>query len=434
MMPGPWEKYAQSNPWERFSGEKQGVYGVADSHPVAAFEQEFTRGIANNILAIPRGIGNAAAAGAAGIQMMAPGDQSFSELYEAEQERFPANALRFAGSLTGEKIAAGIQTAPALVPGGETPQEAFRENLAQIEGRQEALRQANPIAAKAGEIVADVISILGARAPVAGRIRGAERILTSSPLPAAIPEKLSAVLDATIASKLFRMLARGAGRAVEAGFEGALIDMLDDNNPLETGVYAASAQAAQSGLLGYTKMLLSGGSGTATALGGAAFMVYATNQYLESLAPGDRNQVLNNIQDSFDRIAITTVLGAVSGLLGGGRLSGHSGKLGTLEKEFPVIMESIGSAPRAAVISTIKEMFGSPPETRSMTSAVLQGLISDPSQFGDYASELQTAFMDEKFVETVERLYSEEEGFRSKVFSLAPPELQAPRTRGRIQR
>ena len=338
---------------------------------------------ANNVLGLPRGMGNLLAMGAAAVPSSdVPG--GFRQRLEVEKNRFPASALRAIPAPTVEGIGAGIRSLPALVPGGESFGQRFDESMSQITAEREASAAANPFSAVAGDVTGDVASIFAGRAPFASRINKAETALAGK-APSALfgaSDNAKFVLDRTILSSPMRTLARGAGRSAEAGFEAAVLDVVKGDDPLETALFAAGGQAGGSLLLHAGKGLVSGGVGQAgLKLGMAALAVGSTLQLLKSATPGGENSVIDSVETGYGKVTWTLALGALAGMAGAGRLRG-----GEWAERFPIMTDALATVPRASVISLMEDWRDAGEATKGQMEVVINQLMKDPEYFGPSAT------------------------------------------------
>jgi len=381
--------------------------------------------IANNLLSLVRGAGNVFAAGTAGVRAGVnklrgrPGDIRAS--FEEEQQQLPASFLRAA---TVENIGAGVQSLPALFPGGESFTDVFRENLGSIEQEQALGREAHPIAAGAGDIGGDVATLALGRLPAARAINKAEsflfprtpELLFGKAALAEIPSNVRFLLDKTLLRPSMRSLARGAGRSLETGFEAAVLDLMKGDDPLETAAFAASGQAIGSALIQGSKSLISGSPLQIGAkLGLSAVSLAAIFQTMSTVTPGGENSPFEAVKSGFEKVTLGIVLGAGAAIAGSGRLRG-----GQFAERFPKWMDFLATIPRAATLSMLEDFVDAPPEVQQRIESITAKLTEDPGYFGESASSrLLASFNNGTLVSEISSLMDLPE-FRERVFNIAP--------------
>lgn len=397
------------------------------------------RGAVNSILAIPSATGDllaGASAGAQGLVALTRGrDANFGARYAAEQDKFPASALRAIPRPTVGGITAAVKSIPALAPGGESPGEAYDRNLAAFETDEAAMRAAHPVAATVGDVGGQALSLVLARtaniksattwAGWGDGIRkraeqGAQAAAGVAELAPGVARQLNAVWN----SKALKSLRRGAGRAAETGIEGAALAAVNSDNPLEMAAWGAGTQAAGSFLLSAGADVFKGNlAGAGLKIAAASVGIGSVLQTIKEAAPGGRDRLLESLETGFSKVMLAIAGGALSGVAGLGRLRG-----GELEKNLPVIADAITSIPRGATLSLIRQMTSDDPRA-PMAEAALDKLQSDPAAFStDQLRELNRALNDGKFVDAVTRLANGNKDFRATL--AAPPAGQKYQTGG----
>ena len=180
---------------------------------LSAFIKSTGRGITNLALATPQASGTALAFTAA-LPALTPGGETFKDQFETEKGKFPANLLR------------------------KIPAPTF-EGIFGITEESERMREQFPKATGAGSVAADVITLLGGRLPFSKGINKLETKLAGKrpdlffgKAPKITDPGVKRLVKRVIDSKSVRLLARGAGRSLEAGFEAAALDLLKGDDIL----------------------------------------------------------------------------------------------------------------------------------------------------------------------------------------------------------
>jgi len=373
----------------------------------SAFIKTTGRGVANLALGFPQASGTALAFTAA-LPALVPGGESFREQFETEKGRFPASLLR------------------------KIPAPTFEEIFG-ITEESERMREQFPKATGAGDVAADVITLLTGRLPLAKGIAKAERklvgktpdLLFGGAIPKITDPGAKRLVKRVIDSKSVRLLARGAGRSLEAGFEAAALDLLKGDAPLETAMYVAGAQAGGSVLLTIGKGLTTGGPlriGSKLAL--SAVSAGALIQLVKNTTPGGQDNLIDSIETGFEKVMLAVLFGAVAGAVGAGRLRGTK-----LAEDLPKLTDAIAAIPRASMISLLENYRDAGPDDQQTIELVIGKLSEDPEFFGTrVATKLQSAMENNRFAEALRELQNNK-AFKQKLFSLAPPTFQEQRLR-----
>lgn len=389
----------------------------AYSSPMRAFAGSAGSQFANNALALPRGIGNllaGAAAGGSGVAAKIRGEPAeFGRRFEEEQGKFPAAALRAIPAPTVQGMAAAIQSAPSLMPGGESPGDAYARNRAAIDAEDLASAARHPVATSLGEIAGDVSSIMAGRLPFARGLGKLEKALAGEApqlfFGAAAPaarSNLGYVLDKTVASPAMRRLARGAGRSLETGVEAAVLDTMKGDDPLETAYMAAVGQAGASGAIELGKLVWRHPS-----LAMAGLAAASTIQVMKEATPGGRDRILESIESGFAKVTWSLAASVAAGAVGGGRLRG-----GEFAERFPKLADAISTLPRAGVLSMAQEWAKADPPTQEKMEMLTAKLASDPGYFGpNVARRLERAVKNGNFFAEVARLEENSPQFRKQL-------------------
>lgn len=288
------------------------------------------------------------------------------------------------GLPTGREILAGAGALPGLLSGDYSQQ--FDAAMAE----RDAIAEQNPIATLAGQLGGDAATLMLGRAPRSGPggmfdefIRQNIDKLSSSALkvagnatPAArtVGQSLSKEFGNRISSETFRNLAKGAGRSLETGLEGALLAVAQDGDPLETAGFAAGTQAASSLALYGVSETFQLGSKAAKAVGlGPVGKFVAGGIVSAGLAAGLMKLLQADPEaaeeTAYDKLALGVVLGIAA-------IGGKRSKADGVLKEWPTIADGILTIPRAAMINAAQK-WAEKPEDAQLVSA----LAENPNQF-----------------------------------------------------
>jgi len=373
----------------------------------SAFIKTTGRGVVNLALGFPQASGTALAFTAA-LPALVPGGETFREQFETEKGKFPASLLR------------------------KIPAPTF-EGIFGIEEESERMREQFPKATGAGDVAADVITLLTGRLPLAKAINKAETklagkapdLLFGGAVPKITDPGAKRLVKRVIDSKMVRSLARGAGRSLETGFEAAALDMLKGDDPLETAMFAAGAQVGGSVLLTIGKGLTTGGPlriGSKLAL--SAVSAGALIQLVKDTTPGGQDNLIDSIETGFEKVWLALLFGVVAGAVGTGRLRG-----GKLAEDLPKLTDAIATIPRATMISLLEDWKDAGPDERQNLELVVGKLSEDPDFFGKGAAvKLQSAITNNRFAEALRELQNNK-AFKQKLFSLGPPKHLFPEQR-----
>lgn len=208
-----------------------------------------------------------------------------------------------------------------------------------------------------GRTAADTSMLVGARYPLrGGQAGGAFDMAIARGADAArrfVNPSMAATGGGAAAGKAvggLGVLARGAGRAVESGLEGAMIAALQDGDPATLAAVGAGSQVAGS-MANTIRGLLIGEPGKATSLPKFATGVAAGAIALGALykmIPGADGNALQWIDDNLDKILLGTAAGIAIGLAG----RRGSPNPGTMGGYFPTIADALSTMPRAAILET----------------------------------------------------------------------------------
>lgn len=259
--------------------------------------------------------------------------------------------------------------------------------------RSEAMAQDQPGATQTGQILGDVASVVGLRQPFArarnaaelaevnraeaismvGKpqtIEAAEKLVQDEIRNAAnVPQMLQRM---TMESGGFNTLMNRAGRASEAGLEGAIIGIMQDRDPAEMAAWGAGTQLAGSALLSMLGQFTKGGPGKiGMNLLVASASTAALIQSAKTATPGGKDFSLESVEAGFDKVVLALGAGIIAGLSGQGRVP---------IKALPRIADALTAIPRAATLSVINDATSDP-----RVETVINKLAMNPEYFGPTA-------------------------------------------------
>lgn len=393
------------------------------------------RRLLNNALNLPGATGDALALGGAALQTVSQSlgdtEQDFLDRlranFEAQRQQAPASGFRAVQEQLPENFAsiqAAGQTVGDVATGQASPGqfgEQFAQNKLELARREEALRQQQPIATGAGDIAGDAATIFTGRLP---RTRARQQAARETRLSEEASEraamqglsesgkqKISDVLTGKILPALGRgtqTAGRGAKKAGEAGIEGTTLALLNDGDPISTGMWAAGAQGAASLPL-FALDEFSRAPFKSLGVGTLAFSLF-------QLYGPETTQVIESTEDAVRKAGAGLALGALSGLAGAGRVRG------SVMENYPRFADALTSAPRGAVLSTIEDLNNAQNEGETAPLGVMEKFVTDPAFFNENQQKaLGRALTSEKtgaFRQEVDRLMKNNKKFREKIEAL----------------
>lgn len=255
--------------------------------------------------------------------------------------------------------------ASALVPDGSdlNLQQRFQLNRAEQEQR----KQEFPVSTGAGQVAGDIATVATARGPLVAAQRAKQVSGPGRALVKYVPPGPRRALDDLFRSKKVSTLGKAAGKATEAGLEGATIAILQGGDPLEVAAFSSAGQLAGSSAL----WSLNPKGGLLT-VAGAALAATTLLQMAKTVTPGGKNYILESIESGYEKATFATVAGLLAGAAGAGRLRGRQ------FQNMPRIVDGITTAPRAGIISVVNELTKKPDK---VAGAVLETLATDPEFF-----------------------------------------------------
>lgn len=272
---------------------------------------------------------------------------------------------------TGEQVMAGIGAA-TQIPGALLAGEPLNigQRFQQQQAQAAQLAQEQPLATGLGGLLGDAATIATGRAPLAGTgfsrfLRGTQPSDMAFGGAAKFANRTE--LDRIVQSAPVQKLARGAGRSLEAGFEGATLALLNEGDPLMTAAYAAGGQAAGSAMIGATSL-----RGGALSIAGRAAGLTAMIQLTKSAIPGGRDRILESTEKAFDDLKLAIALGLAARTVGAGRVSGR------LADRFEKSADAISGLHRGVAISALQDATN---DETGTVDRVLQHLSVNPDTF-----------------------------------------------------
>ena len=360
----------------------------------SAFSDKVGESFLNTFLQSPKLL----AAGAAGVQ--APfSDRGFSEIFEEEKQKFPANLATNVNEVSAlaralPDLYRETASRPVDQPGVENPVPLFTERfgpkfdeeLGKLNLEEQRVEQKFPGATKAGDIGGNALALIAGRLPFISKIEGAEAVLAGQKFANAIKNpgiagEFGNLVKKTIDSKGMRSLMRGSGRVTETGLEAAVLEAINGDAPLRTAAYAAGGQAIGSVALNVAHTVSSGGfvkGGLKLATLAAAYTGFI--QTMKSGIPGGENNLLDSGEEAFSHLVMLMLAGGAAAAAGAGRI-----RLG--ETTLPRIAEIVSTLPRAVTLSTLSSYMGATPDEQNTIEATLNQIQQDPEFFGPEITE-----------------------------------------------
>lgn len=390
----------------------QNVPGNPNSSPASfAFSDAMLRTFFNNIMATPSASGDllagtAALAQTTGESLLGGNEQGFvsrlGQNFESQQGLFPASALRAIPRPQVHDVTSALKSIPSLIPGGESPPDAFTRHQAASEMGLQRQAIDHPIATGLGNTGGDVMSVAAGRAPFAKNLsRNATRGMKDLPpatldaldtiakkTPEIMPDIVELINRGTLsqpgAMRMWRQITnsgpfasvmRGLGKSAEASLEGALLAAVKENDPLTNAAIAGGSQMAASTLSSVFSIPTSMKD---LAIKSAAWVsIYSiADQFTEYASTEDA------ALGAFDKMKGMFTIGVLSHLLGG-RFRGSNSTIGrSFSENMPKLSDAINTIPRASMMSFIntvqseRETYGN-----SNTLQTLERLATNPAAF-----------------------------------------------------
>lgn len=324
-----------------------------------------------NILSIPNATGKLLAAGAAAPALI-PGGRTFSEARADEEQRLPAAPFLAFPDVSTEQVLA----VPGAIRKSLSDPMVNRRRLAgarfdEAVSEEGAKAEAQPIASTVGRTGADIASLLIGRPG-----RRLTELLPKSLNPRAgnlpeFPSRLSSDVKATLDAAAAR-LTRGTGRAVEAGFDGAVVSAIGDEDPIKTAAWTAGIQAGGSAALAAKSAFIR-----------KPITSFATlwfgHQLYKWAAPGPQ-QAFESSDAATAEIGSAFVLGTLAAMAGASRGAGP----GNMQR----FVDAFSSASRAGIASVATQLQEAEANNQPQYARVLGLMSQDQERFGTDARVL----------------------------------------------
>lgn len=344
------------------------------------FINRFLKGVGDSAMAIPSASGDLLAMAAAAPALM-PGGKTPGEAYREQQQMFPANVIRAIPRPTTDQVIAGGRAALAAVPGGVSPSDQYGFSIENANRLKEQQDREHPIAAGFGDIGGSIAMLLATKSPLQSTIRETEKRLTRKPdlffggaqTAEAVPG-VSRVVQGALNSSLARYGARGGFRAAETGLEAAYMEVLNsaENDPILAAGLAAGGQVGASmsiEALKGAKNLIPGAP--LLSLGVSALSTAGLWQMLKSATPAGRDRILESIESGYDKVTYAMILGALGGAIGA------RGRNSSLYEDFLPVSEAMMTVPRGTVLSLLSDFVDAPDEERSRFEETLDKIMNN---------------------------------------------------------
>ena len=314
---------------------------MATETPRTSASEAFGRSALSRYLNTLAGVPNLAAT--AGLRMLTgepliETDAMRQRKVEAGAPVLPRVGERVLPLPSGKQMTAGLETAAEFLPanvvregGGRSIPDRFEQNLEQIN----AGEAEHPVASGFGELTGDAAAIFTGRVPV----RAAARRSTAAVQPSAeLSPGLKRALNTSV--QKLRPFGRGAGKAAEAGLEGAVLAVLDEGDPLQTAALAAGGQGAGS------LMLRTLGEVRKHSLGSTVLGLLVAHQMFRAVGPGEKN-IFESSDQAFNDVIAAYGIGALAALAGAGRINRRG-----FAEDFPdQLTDGLTAIPRGAFVS-----------------------------------------------------------------------------------
>lgn len=402
-----------------------------------AMLKEGARRLGDTVLETPRIAGDTLAGLASApdlIHGLVPGGQGpideFKNAFTAEQNKFPASFLRSFNDDKGidlpnvNQAIAGAKSIPSLMPGGESPGDAYSRNLDSLNQGQAVNELSFPVGTGAAKLAADVGTMFMTKKPFAKGIINSERSLMEAVKTLATTPGFKQGMKETLRSTGMKHLYRGAGRSIEAGAEATMLEIINGDNPVESAALAA-------GLQGGGSLLLHALTGTGSkSLGSVGLRIAAASvgtgsiwQLMKDVVPGGDDNLLNSMTTGYEKVMLAVVLGVASGAVGAGRLRGASEGW---QKNLPQTMDALNTIHRGTFLGLMLRAKDGTPEEQALIDNTLNLMTNNPDKIPDsIRTQLFDSIQQGGFVQTVDAL-SSNEGFKKLLFAQKPSTFMLP--------
>ena len=271
----------------------------------------------------------------------------------------------------------------------------LKDSITKQERQSAERREQHPVATQAGELFGDAATIALGRIPVKAVAEKAIPIIKSK-LVKIIPQSIKdftvnpgigRLINRAFSSPKVTTLRNAAGRATEAGVEGAALAILNDQDASELAGYAAGTQLAGTAALGANSFLFKGGLVSA---GMKLTMLAATMggllQIAKEAAPGGKNFILESMETGYAKVAFGLATAALAGIAGLGRLKGE------FAEDLPKFADALTAVSRNIVFGYIREVLEEDEKGNPEPALVVEKMQSDPSFLGDAQGMFEKAF------------------------------------------
>ncbi len=389
------------------------------------FAREFADQLIEKTAAIPSASGEFAGglfAGAATIpqfladRMFMGGEGgSFTEMFERQQEQFPASLMRETRRIprpSSEEVQSFVRALPELMPGGLSFSEA-RESLRQdlIDERRE-LQVEHPFATGAADVASDALMMTIMRSPFVKQIDKIEDVIMNGKIAIASSPGVGRLIQRTLNERHFRELVRGAGRAGEAAGEAMILDIMDGDDPLETaGIAAATQVIGGLGLEGLEALKAGGVAKAGVKIAMLSLAVGSLWETAQNIAPGVESNWIRSLEGGFDKVALGIGAGLLAGAAGLGRSRGTK-----LAEDVPVPVDWLTSLPRNFLFSSIERLADAPIEEQNRVVEAMNAFGASPDSFSEETRErLDRAIGNGRYYDELNKL-SQESKFQAELF------------------
>lgn len=323
-----------------------------------------TRSMAGEVLAniwsVPHAAGELLSIGAA-TPALIPGGRSFTEERARQEQQYPAKALLALPDPSAEDVLA----IPSTI--SKSMQDAFLQRRRLLPQRfNEAVTEEqnrDPFASNVGRTVADVGMMMAMRP---GQ-RAADALKLGPFNPRAEISTVKGALD-----RAARTLARGTGRTVEAGFDGAVIGALSDGDPVKTAAWSAGVQAGGSMAMAAKNSIFKDPMR-------AFFALYLGHEMFKAIAPGPQD-LFESKDTAVDEMVAAYGLGTLAALAGSTRNGGAA--------NMQRIADAMSTASRATIASVVTQLQEAAAAKQPQYARVIELLSQDQERFGTEARVL----------------------------------------------
>ena len=280
-------------------------------------------------------------------------------------------------------------------------------------------REAQPVGAATGDVLADVATVATGRAPFVRGARNRRLAEMKKPAPPA-PTPMDPGFRKWANQKVegYKDWFKESGyRLGEAGLEGAVLSALQDEDPVTGLAWGVGIQGVNNfANKAWTDMpdfgTKPGLTQTGIKAGVAAFALASLFQMAKELTPGGRDRILESEESGYKKAAVTMAIAAMTNAAGFNRPT--KDQLDNLG----MIVDTWHSSRRAATLSLISEAEN---DDTGDISRIWSKIYEDPMYFGETANRrLVRAYNNDDISQkdTIESLMESDRRFRRKVMEL----------------